>query len=992
MSLFQAAQQHDVQDAINRLIGLTSSKKRHYAAMKRAVRELESTTIDLRGYASALKVAETRYRAMFEYSDTCVAVFEAIDDGEDFIFKEFNRAAEVAERKSRNKLLGQKVSQALPSLADFGVAAALRRVYRTDAPEHFPTTYYQDGSVAGWREGYVYKLPTAEVVFIYQDVTERQRAEETLHTRERYLECLATIATEALQHDDLDRLIPSILAHLGNAAGVERAFLFENHRSSDGHLQTDLRFEWAGDDMPPLLDNPRSQNVDFEQRKLSHWTKMLANRQHVAVNANELMPHERQVMQALGVHNILAIPLFVLGEWDGLIGFGCSAADREWTTQEITLLEAAASTIAQTIERRQTQQALRLTQFSMDHATDAMFWVRRDGAILDMNDAARRRLGYPPNKLDDVNLLDFSPTHTSEMHRANWERLREEGSIAFNDVHRGANGHLFPVEVTASYLHFENREYGFFVARDITDRQQTEAALHASEMRLQYLTGQVRIAVWSADRDLHITYHSGALSDDVGSLLASMPREELTVGDLLDCVYDPDTAAMRMEQLQQVLTGKITRYEHHAGDQYFENIVSPLRDDDDEIIGLVGLALDATERRRLEDRANQSQRLEALGKLAGGIAHDFNNLLTGIIGNLSLAELDASPDIMPMLTDADKAARRATGLTRQLLAFARRSPATMKSVNLNEVVRDATSLIRETIDRRIDIVVDLQTELAQIRGDDTQLSQVVMNLLVNARDAIAECLTGLSCPSRRNDPFVIAVTTQEVVIDPSEAMIDGSVRPGRHVLLSVSDNGVGMSGETREHIFEPFFTTKPAGKGTGLGLSTVHGILRQHDGWINVYSEPGRGTTFRVYLPPFQESTTTEVEESSTLPIAGGSETILVADDEDLVLTLGQRILEGYGYTVLTASDGHKALNTFMEHADDIDLVVLDLSMPILSGREVMDQLQALDPKTRIIIASGYSSDNEIDELVAGGARAYIQKPYHISDLVGTVRAILDAE
>jgi two-component system, cell cycle sensor histidine kinase and response regulator CckA len=433
-------------------------------------------------------------------------------------------------------------------------------------------------------------------------------------------------------------------------------------------------------------------------------------------------------------------------------------------------------------------------------------------------------------------------------------------------VHRTSNGHLFPVEITASYLQFEEREYGFFVARDIT------------------------------------------------------------------------------------------------------------------------------ERRQLEERASQSQRLEALGRLAGGVAHDFNNLLTGIIGNLSLAEIAASPDIAPLLSDADRAAERAAGLTRQLLAFARRAPASKKSVDLNEVVAEATSLVRETVDRRIDIIVDLKSGLPKIRGDDTQLSQVVMNLLVNARDAITECLNGVVNPGRRNDSFVIAVTTREVMIDPPETTLDGAVRSGPHVQLNIADNGAGMDTETREHIFEPFFTTKPAGKGTGLGLSTVHGIVQQHNGWLHVFSEPGLGATFRIYLPLCEELTAPDVHENSATPVAGGTETILIADDEDLVLTLGQRILEGYGYTVLTAGDGNQALNTFRERADEIDLVILDLSMPILSGREVMEQIQALSPHARMIIASGYSPDSDNAAATKNGARAYLQKPYQVADLAGVVRSVLDAD
>ena len=757
-------------------------------------------------------------------------------------------------------------------------------------------------------------------------------------------------------HQYLEEGCDGLIA-LGSAGAMDAAKCIGMLVSNGGHILDYIGVDRASEALPPLVMIPTTAGSAADVSGLCVVADTASNRQVTLVSKN-LVPDISLVDPVL------------------------------LTTLPPDL--AAASTISQVIERRNVQRALRLAQFSIDHAADAMLWVDADGRILEVNEAARRRLGCPQDELVGAHLLEISPNQTPQTLVSVWETLKERGSLGYADVHRSAHGHLFPVEITANYLHFESDEFAFLVARDITERQQAEAALHASEARLQYLTSQMPLSVWSTDRDLRMTYHSGALTDDVAEVMASSPPGELSLVQILETLYDNETVTARLKHLQQALGGKIIRYGQQSGSTHIENVISPLRDGSGEIIGLVGLAIDETDRRQLEDRANQSQRLEALGKLAGGIAHDFNNLLTGIIGNLSLAELDAHPGIRPMLTDADRAARRAASLTRQLLTFARQSPAAMQPIDLNEVVGEAASLIRETIDRRIDMIVDLRENLPRIRGDSTQLNQVVMNLLVNGRDAITECLSGTRYPHRRNDTFIIAVTTQEVLIDPAEALLDDSAHAGRCVVLSVADNGAGMDAATRGHIFEPFFTTKTDGKGTGLGLSTAHGILQQHEGWVNVYSEPGRGTTFRIYLPAIEAGATPEPDVVAAPAIRGGSETVLVADDEELVLNLCRRILEGLGYRVMTAADGSQAVTTFLQHAGEIDLVILDLSMPVLSGREVMEQIQAVAPTTRIIIASGYTSDAQRVELLDEGACAYVQKPYHVADLAGAVRAVLD--
>lgn len=458
------------------------------------------------------------------------------------------------------------------------------------------------------------------------------------------------------------------------------------------------------------------------------------------------------------------------------------------------------------------------------------------------------------------------------------------------------------------------------------------------------------------------------------------------VGKTMTEVF-PDLEDTWIEHYNQAACSETpTRFEVYCKDlnKYFEAMAySP------ESGRFATIITDITERRNLEEQLRQAHKMEAVGQLAGGIAHDFNNLLTGILGNLSLAQTRASSDIMDYLTNAEEAADRAASLVRQLLAFSRKSQVQFKRVNLNALVEETHRLARETIDRRIEIGLLTEPDLPDILADASQINSVLMNLCLNARDAIEEIMHGRKWPERRNDRFRITIETSTVRIDQRYCNGHSEGRPGLFVMLSVTDNGSGMDLETRRRVFEPFFTTKDIGKGTGLGLATSYGIIRQHNGWINAYSEPGLGTTFRIYFPA-APGMVEEVEMETVRDIRGGNETILLVDDEELIRDLGQSILERMGYTVLLASDGNEGLRVYHRERKRIDLTILDLSMPYLSGQEVLEQILAVDPNARIIISSGYSENGYVHSPSKSGIVEYIAKPYRPDELAKVVRDILD--
>ena len=399
------------------------------------------------------------------------------------------------------------------------------------------------------------------------------------------------------------------------------------------------------------------------------------------------------------------------------------------------------------------------------------------------------------------------------------------------------------------------------------------------------------------------------------------------------------------------------------------------------------------------EQLRQGQKMEAVGQLACGIAHDFNNLLTAILGNLSLIQnaLTANDSLRPLVEATERAAWRAANLSRQLLGFSRPSSPRPEPLDANRVIAEVMGLLQRSIDPRITLQVLSSADLWLVLADPNQMSQVLMNLCLNARDAVQSTLDPNGHPSKGESPGErsplrvarIALETANVVFSHEGERQNRAGRPGEFVRLSVCDNGTGISPENQAHIFKPFFTTKAAGKGTGLGLAMVSCIVGQHDGWIECHSALGQGTRFDIFLPRYRPPVAPSSELASSRRPNGGKETVLVVDDEALVRNLGRRILEGFGYHVVVAEDGAQALEVYQRGQQQIDLVLLDLTMPRLSGRETMRRLLKINPSVGVLYSSGYSPEHltaEDHEQIRG----FVSKPYRPDDLARAVRAALD--
>ncbi|MBK9710594.1 MAG: response regulator [Kouleothrix sp.] len=522
---------------------------------------------------------------------------------------------------------------------------------------------------------------------------------------------------------------------------------------------------------------------------------------------------------------------------------------------------------------------------------------------------------------------------------------------------------------------------------ELRQRRQAEAALRRTEARYRDLFENANDMIYTHDLEGYFTS-----VNSMGLRLTGYTRDELLSMNI-EQLFAPEYLQLRAEaaqkhQLEETLVSaeEIEVIRKDATRVWVE-VSSRLIYEDGRPVGLQGIARDISERRRaeeerrqLEDQLLQAQKMESIGTLAGGVAHDFNNMLTAIIGNIQLVLEDVLPDSpdYPLLTEIEKAAMRATALTRQLLTFSRRQPIERRTVDLNGTITEVSQMLRRIIGEDVEIAIRQAPGMAPILADPAQVQQVVMNLAVNARDAMPE-------------GGRLLIATGVVDLDEAACRNYAWARPGRYVQIVVSDTGVGMDVETQQRIFEPFFTTKERGRGTGLGLSVVYGIIKQHEGFIQVASEPGHGTTFTIFLPAPSFVSDAVAPELSHM-VRGGHETILVAEDESSLRYLAATVLERLGYTVLLAEDGKVALDMFESDPARIDLVVLDLVMPRFGGRDALARMRAIRPELRALFVTGYDDSDEHarSASVAIPGTTLLHKPYRVDMLGLRVRELLD--
>jgi PAS domain S-box-containing protein len=483
-----------------------------------------------------------------------------------------------------------------------------------------------------------------------------------------------------------------------------------------------------------------------------------------------------------------------------------------------------------------------------------------------------------------------------------------------------------------------------------------------------------------------LTYVSPAVKNLTGFTpgeLAGMPFDEIMTRDSFERaikVFTSHVESVRDGTFEPV-TLEMELACKGGGTVSAESAISVMYGDDGTPIRILGVTRDISERKRLEEQLRQSAKMQAIGELAGGIAHEFNNMLTGILGYANMLRLTAEPGttVHESARTIERAAERAADLTRKLLGFARRGRRRREEVDLNEVMSNAVTLLRQTITDNVSVSCELNPDELNVIGDRGQLEQVLLNLAVNARDAM---------PS--GGELTISIGT--VQIDDASPPVEPDVLPGKYAVLRVSDTGSGIAADDLQHIFEPFFTTKGHGRGTGMGLAMVYGTVKNHGGFIEVDSKPGEGTCFSVYLPQDLREAPDQPgpePEPSGHPQSGK---ILVVDDEDMVREVARSMLEVCGYDVVDVPNGRDAVEYYRDHGDSIDLVLIDMVMPDMGGRECFRALREMDPGVRAVLSTGYGEDGEAREIVQEGMVGLVLKPFSRAALAATVSEALGSQ
>jgi PAS domain S-box-containing protein len=510
------------------------------------------------------------------------------------------------------------------------------------------------------------------------------------------------------------------------------------------------------------------------------------------------------------------------------------------------------------------------------------------------------------------------------------------------------------------------------------ERKRAEEARRENEARLRVLIEQLPAVLWTVDADLRFTSMLGA-----GLARLGLVQNQLVGTSLSEYFESADRTFLPLAAHYRAIAGEPRTFPLEWKDGSYACHVEPLRGAAGEIHGAICMALDITDRKQLEEQFRQAQKMEAVGRLAGGVAHDFNNLLMVIQGyaDLLAERLPAGDSLRRNAEQIQTAAQRASALTRQLLAFSRKQIMEPKVLSVHTVVAEMEKMLRRLIGEDVDLVTSTVPDLWLVKADRGQIEQAIMNLAVNARDAMP---TGGR----------LTIETANVELDASTSHPMVALAPGKYVVLSVTDNGCGMDEKTQAHIFEPFFTTKEKGKGTGLGLATVYGVVKQSGGYIWVYSEPGHGTTFKIYLPKIEEETaiTNHDGRADSRAVPRGSGVALLVEDEKGVRDLTREYLEMAGYQVLVAENGHTALEMAAMHAGPIDLLITDIVMPGINGRELADRVRSARPEIKVLYMTGYTDQAIVRRGALNEGGVLLQKPFTLATLASKLREITSAQ
>jgi two-component system NtrC family sensor kinase len=634
-------------------------------------------------------------------------------------------------------------------------------------------------------------------------------------------------------------------------------------------------------------------------------------------------------------------------------------------------------------ERRRAEETTKIAYTELRQvfniAADGIRLIDKESNIIRVNETFVRLSGFTKEELEGRKCYEVFPGLQCHTKRCSLRRVMSgEDYIEFEAERTRKDGVKIPCIVTAKPFRNPEGEIIGIVEdfKDITRIKMAEDGLKQSEEKLNAIISSISDYIFMLDKEFNITWANDILRQFFDCEIIGKKCYELFYTRYEPCDNQPCFVAKAFSEGKAYMQDLQIRVRDNTF--YLQNVANvAIRDVNGEPTNVLVISRDITENKRLEQQLIQAQKMEAVGQLAGGIAHDFNNILTAIVGyaHLLQTELNKGDELQKYIDCILSSAKKAENLIRALLTFSRTQVVNTKPVNLNEIVTVLEKIFIRLIGEDIELSTLLSEEDLIIMADVTMIEQVIMNLVTNARDAM---------PNGGD----LIIKTEPIYIDDDFSNTYGFDRTGKYAVLSVEDNGVGMDDETKERIFDPFFTTKEVGKGTGLGLAMVYGIVKQHNGFVNVYSELGKGTIFKIYLPLVKSEITRELQLDG-VTYMGGNETIFVIEDDLQVRSLTKKILERAGYRVLEAGDGQEAVDIFSKRSSDIDLVILDVIMPKKTGKEVYEEIRKYKPDIRVLFTSGYTTDIVYKRGVEKDNKNFLLKPISPQLLLKKVRELI---
>ena len=844
-------------------------------------------------------------------------------------------------------------------------------------------------------------LESGDQLVTYEDVTDRQQAEKALRESEERLRTFMDSVTDFFAITDKDENLIYVNKSMADTLGYSKDELTGMHISKVISEESMTNF------LPELKKLIEKGRLAIE----ATWVKKDGGRVHGELYINAIYDAHGNYMGSRGVFRNITDRKVA----EEALKRANEELEKRVQARTADILKVNERLEKEIQERKRVERAADESEEKyrnlVEQAAEGIA-ILQDGLIQYANPRLLELTGY---SLEDVMDTPFSKyVHPDEVAESvdkyqSWTSGKEPKTpYERRLMHR--DGNIIPAEISVGPVTYKGKPALMVSLRDVTERKQAEEALQESIRRMQIAYDQSTVYAEELKKEIaerkrgqeallssEEKYRSLVESTEDSVYLVDvdckylfmnekhrsrfgLPQDEI-IGRPYSEFHSAEETKAFTERVNEVFKTRRSvwhEYRSQRDGRHFLRTLSPVKEMDGTTTAVTIVSKDITERKHLEAQLQQAQRMEAIGTLAGGIAHDFNNVLMAIQGHTSLmlGDIDTEHPHFEHLSGIEHTVQRGASLARQLLGFARGGKYEVKSTDLNEIIEETCKMFGRT-KKEVELHTKYEKDIWPAEVDRAQIEQVLLNLYVNAWQAMPQ-------------GGHLYVETKHAAFEENDAEPFG-IRPGRYVRISVTDTGVGMNKHTQQRIFDPFFTTKEMGRGTGLGLASAYGIIKNHGGIIRVYSEEGEGSTFSIYLPASEKQV--EVGEGKPVEeIVKGTGTVLLVDDENMVLGVGKEMLERIGYNVLLATTGTEAVEIQRKHKDDIDIVVLDMIMPDMGGGEAYDQIKADNPQVKVLLASGYSINGEAAEILNRGCNGFIQKPFNMKELSGKISEILNSK